>query len=43
MFGCANLRCYAQAFSSCSEQKLYFPVVHGHLTAVFSIVLEHRL
>ena len=32
-----------QAFSSCSEQGLLFVAVHGLLTAVASLVVEHRL
>ena len=38
-----GLRCYALAFSSCSEQGLLFVVVHGLLIAVASLVVEHRL
>ena len=38
-----DLRCCAQAFSSCSEQGLLFIGVHGLLTAVASLVAEHRL
>ena len=36
IFGCAG------AFSSCSEQGLLFDAVHGLLTAVGSLVVEHE-
>ena len=39
----SHLRCCTQAFSSCGEQRLLFLVVHGFLTAVASLVVEHRL
>ena len=35
--------CCAWAFSSCREQRLLFFVVCGLLTAVASLVAEHRL
>ena len=38
-----GLRCCAQAFSSCSEQRLLFIAVCGLLTAVASLVAEHGL
>ena len=38
-----GLRCCAQAFSSCAEWGLLFIVVHGLLTAVASLVVEHGL
>ena len=38
-----GLRCYAQAFSSCSEWGLLFVAVRGLLTAVASLVAEHGL
>ena len=38
-----GLRCRAQAFSSCSERGLLFIAVRGLLTAVASLVVEHRL
>ena len=42
IFGCIRaLR--LRVFSSCSEWVLLFAVVHGHLTAVASLVAEHRL
>ena len=37
------VHCYAQAFSSCSEQELCFPTVQGLLTAVASLVAERGL
>ena len=38
-----GLRCYTQAFSSCSEQGLLYVVVPRLLIAVASLVAEHRL
>ena len=38
-----GLHCCAQAFSSCSERGLLFVVVCRLLTAVASLVAEHRL
>ena len=38
-----GLRCCAWAFSSCVERGLLFIVVRGLLTAVASLVVEHRL
>ena len=38
-----GLRCCAQAFSGCGEQGLLFIAVHRLLTAVASLVAEHRL
>ena len=38
-----GLRCCARAFSRCGEQGLLFVVVRGLLTAVASLVAEHRL
>ena len=38
-----GLCCCAQAFSSCGERGLLFVVVRGLLTAVASLVAEHRL
>ena len=38
-----GLCCCAWAFSSCSEQGLFFAVVRGLLIAVASPVAEHRL
>ena len=38
-----GLRCCARAFSSCGERGLLFVAVHGLLTAVASLVAEHRL
>ena len=38
-----GLRCCAQAFSSCGEQRLLFVVVRGLLTVVASLVADHRL
>ena len=38
-----GLRCCARAFSSCGERGLLFVVVRGLLTAVVSLVAEHRL
>ena len=34
---------FAQAFSSCCEQRLLFIAVHRLLIAVASLVVEHRL
>ena len=36
-------RCCARAFSSCGERGLLFVAVHGLLTAVASLVVEHEL
>ena len=36
-----GLHCCVQAFSSCGE--LLFTAVHGLLTAMASLVVEHRL
>ena len=38
-----GLRCCALAFSGCSERGLLFVEVRGLLTAVASLVAEHRL
>ena len=38
-----GLHCCAQAFSSCGERGLLFVAVHGLLTAVASLVVEHGL
>ena len=38
-----GLRCCARAFSSCGEQGPFFVAVRGPLTAVASLVAEHRL
>ena len=38
-----GLHCYSQVFASCSEQGLLFVAVCGSLTAVVSLVAEHRL
>ena len=38
-----GLHCCAWAFCSCSERGLLFVAVHGLLTAVASLVAEHRL
>ena len=38
-----GLHCYVHAFSSCSEQGLFFVVVHGLFIAVASLVAAHRL
>ena len=38
-----GLHCCARAFSSCSERGLLFVAVRGLLTAVASLVAEHRL
>ena len=38
-----GLRCFARAFSSCSERGLLFVAVRGLLTAVASLVVEHGL
>ena len=38
-----GLRCCAQAVSSCGEQGLLFLEVHGLLTALASLVVEHGL
>ena len=38
-----GLRCCREAFSSYREQGLLFIVVRGLLTAVASLVVEHRL
>ena len=41
--GCAGLRCFAQALSSCSEQELLFIVELWLLTSAGSLVVEHGL
>ena len=41
--GMLGLRCYARAFSSCSERGLLFIAVRGLLIAVASLVEEHGL
>ena len=38
-----GLRCFAWAFSSCGKRGLFFAVVRWLLTAVASLVAEHRL
>ena len=38
-----GLRCYTPAFSSHIERRLLFVAVHGLLTAVASLVVEHGL
>ena len=38
-----DLHCCARAFSSCSEWELLFVAVRGPLTAVVSLIAEHRL
>ena len=38
-----GLHCCARASSSCGERGLLFVVVHGLLTAVASLVVEHGL
>ena len=38
-----SLHCCVRASSSCGEWGLLFVVVHGLLTAVASLVVEHRL
>ena len=38
-----NLRCCAQAFSTCGERGLLFIAVRRLLTVVASLVAEHRL
>ena len=38
-----GLHCCTWAFSSCTEQGLFFVAVHGLLIAVASLVVEHRL
>ena len=38
-----GLRCCARASSGCGERGLHFVVVRGLLTAVASLVAEHRL
>ena len=38
-----GLCCYMRAFSSCGERGLLFVTVRGLLTAVASLVVEHRL
>ena len=38
-----GLHCCAWAFSSCGKWELLFVVVHRLLTAVASLVVEHRL
>ena len=42
-FSALGLPCFMWAFSNgCSKQELVFVVVHGILTAVASVVVEHR-
>ena len=38
-----GLRCCAPAFSNCGEWGLLFVVVHGLLTEMASLVVEHGL
>ena len=38
-----GLRCCTRAFSSCGERGLLFVVVHGLLTGVASLIVEHGL
>ena len=38
-----DLHCCMRAFSSCSEQRLFFVAVCGRLIVVTSPVEEHRL
>ena len=38
-----GLRCCMQGFSSCGKQGLLFVAVYGLLTAVASVVVEHKL
>ena len=38
-----SLHCFAQTFSSCSEQGLLSGLVSGFLITVASLVAEHRL
>ena len=38
-----GLHCCMESFSSCGEWGLLFVVVHGLLTAVASLVVEHGL
>ena len=38
-----GLQCCAQAFSSCSEQRLLFLAVHRLLIVASSLVVEHGL
>ena len=38
-----GLRCCARSFSSCGEWGLLFVTVHGLLTAVASLIVEHQL
>ena len=38
-----GLRCCVRAFSSCGERGLLFVAVHGLLTVVASLVVEHGL
>ena len=40
---CVCLRCCTQAFFSCGKRGLLFLAVHGLLTAVASLVVEHGL
>ena len=42
-FAALGLRCCARAFSSWGERGLLFVTVRGLLTAVASLVAEHRL
>ena len=43
IYGCIGSSLLRAAFASCSERVLLFVVVHGLLTAVASLVAEHRL
>ena len=38
-----GLHCCPRAFASCGERELLFVAVHGLLTAVASLVVEHGL
>ena len=43
IWGCPGSLLLHVAFSSCSERRLFFIVVHGLLIAVASLIVEHRL
>ena len=43
IFGWVGFPCFSAAFSSCGEWGLLFPVLPGLLTAMDSLVSEHRL
>lgn len=43
LLGALGLLCYTWAFSGCSKVGLLFAVAHRLLTAVASLVAEHRL